>query len=142
MPICKKCGADCDDALKMCPRCGMPFETDEGEGKDAAPTTQELLMSVFSYLGAMFLIPLIADRDSRYVRFHVSQGMMLFFWEVIIAVLSVIVWNIPSVGKILGLAVCLPLYLVTVVFMVIGIVHAVGGETKALPLMGHKSKKA
>ncbi len=138
MSKCMKCGADCDDALKACPRCGAAIGANDARSNvgGAGVAVEERLMAIFSYLGLLFLVPLFAGADSRYVRYHVNQGLTLFLCEVVIAIFSTILWVIPPIGWILSLAICLPLYLATVVFMVIGIVHAVGGETTGLPIIG------
>lgn len=131
---CLKCGAECGDGCATCPSCGAELPLGAQSGEEAS--VQERLMAVFSYLGVLFLVPLFVCGNSGYVRYHVNQGLTLFLTEVIIAILSTVLWVIPPVGWIVSLAVCLPLYLVTVAFMVVGIVHAVGGETVGLPLTG------
>lgn len=141
MSKCIKCGADIDDALEVCTVCGAPLNSNGGtpaetSAQPAVASTQESLMAVFSYLGLLFLIPLFADNGSRYVRYHVNQGCVLFLCEVLIAILSTVLWILPVVGHILSLTIALPLYLVTVGFMVVGILHAVGSETVGLPIIG------
>lgn len=141
MSKCIKCGADVDDALEVCTVCGAPLSSTDGtaaekQASSAVASTQERLMAIFAYLGLLFLIPLFADNGSRFVRYHVNQGCVLFLCEVLIAILSTVLWILPGIGRILSLAIALPLYLVTVVFMVVGILHAVGGETTGLPIIG------
>lgn len=140
MSKCFKCSADVDDALEVCPVCGALLDSNNGAVPAAQPavdaSTQERLMAIFAYLGLLFLIPLFADNSSRFVRYHVNQGCVLFLCEVLIAILSTVLWILPGIGWILSLAIALPLYLVTVAFMVVGIVHAAGGESKMLPIIG------
>ena len=39
-----------------------------------------------SYLGFLFLVPLLVYKDSPYDKFHVNQGIVLFITEVIIGI--------------------------------------------------------
>lgn len=134
MSKCIKCGADCDDALGVCTVCGAAVGKNAG-ASESMPT-QERLMAIFSYLGLLFLIPLVADKGSMYVRYHVNQGLVLFICEVLTAALSAVLWYLPGIGWILSLSIGLPLYLVTVAFMVVGIIHSVNGDERGLPLIG------
>lgn len=138
MSKCNKCGVGCDDALKICPHCGASLDDGgvQSNVDGAGATVEERLMAIFSYLGLLFLVPLFVGANSKYVRYHANQGLTLFICEVVIAIFSTILWVISHTGRIFSLAICLPLYLVTVVFMVVGIVHAVGGETTGLPIIG------
>ncbi|MEE0859710.1 MAG: DUF4870 domain-containing protein [Acutalibacteraceae bacterium] len=93
------------------------------------------VLSLFSYIGILFLIPLLACKNSQYARFHANQGIILFICNLIISVAAGILSVIPVVGFIL----CIILYiveLVLLVFAIIGIVNAVTGKAKELPLIG------
>lgn len=81
-------------------------------------------MAVLSYIGILFLIPMLARKDSEFCRFHVNQGLILFIIEVIINIATMF---ISAVG-ILGI--------VTFIFMILGIINCVKGEVKPLPLIG------
>lgn len=92
--------------------------------------------SILSYLGFFVLIPILLDRKSPYVKFHANQGLILLVAELIAAVISTVLWFIPVAGLVLSLVIGLPLYLATVVLMVIGIINAYGGKAKKLPIIG------
>lgn len=87
-------------------------------------------MAVIAYL--IFFIPLLTDaKNDPFVKFHVKQGLVLFLGYVIEMVLvrfPVIGWFAPLLG--LGLF----------VLLIIGIVNAVNGEEKPLPLIGELAK--
>ncbi len=98
------------------------------------------LMSVLAYLSWLLLIPLFVNKTSAYTRFHTNQG-------IIVAIASTL-YGIATglVGKILGL-IWYPLGaifgwlagivgLVFVAYMVLGIVYAVTGKAKELPIVG------
>lgn len=90
------------------------------------------VISLFAYIGLLFLVPLLGASKSRYARYHTNQGLVLFICEVILGALVAILLLIPVVGKIFSIvfsAVC-------VIFMVLGIVNAVQGKAKELPFIG------
>lgn len=50
---------------------------------DANSLERHRLIAACSYLGVLFLIPLLAEKEDEFVRFHVRQGIVLFALEVI-----------------------------------------------------------
>jgi uncharacterized membrane protein len=107
-------------------------------------------MAILAYI--IFFIPLIAGahRASPYAKYHTNQGTVLFLfclaWGILYGILTAIFtailfnpmtwysggWGVLGiVTTILGL-----LWLVPVIFCVVGIVHAAKGEMKPLPLIG------
>ena len=102
-----------------------PDTTSEYEESDIEATK---IISLFAYLGILFLIPLLAAKDSKFARFHANQGIVLFICSLIIGVISIIPilgWIVGAVG---GVAI--------LILAVIGIINAVGGKAKELPLIG------
>ena len=89
-----------------------------------------------SYLGFLFLIPLLVYRDSPYTKFHVNQGIVLFIAEVILGIVITVLGFIPIIGVILSLILNL-LYIVTFVFAIMGIVFSLQGQAKRLPIIGN-----
>lgn len=154
MTYCSKCATTLEDGLKFCPACGeaviaepasSPVDTassnedavgeklkqlnntkDETEGFDKADIEKNKIMAVLAYI--IFLIPLIAAKESPFARFHTNQGLLL----VIAAVISSVIAAIPVIGwiiaPVIGIAVT--------VLAVIGILNALNGKAKELPLIG------
>ena len=91
-------------------------------------------ISVLSYFGLLFLIPYLARQNSRFARFHVNQGMVLFIASLAVNVISSIISRIPLI-RILS-----PVFTVVdigiFVLMIIGIVNAAQGKAKDLPVIG------
>lgn len=79
--------------------------------------------AILAYIGILFLVPLLAAKDSPYAKFHTNQGLVLFLLEVILSV----VWWIPFLGL---------LWIAVVVFAIMGIINAAQGECKPLPIIG------
>lgn len=58
------------------------------------------IMSAVSYLGALFLVPLIFAGNSEYAKFHAKQGVKLFVFGIICDIIT----GIIPLGAILSLA--------------------------------------
>lgn len=168
MKYCTKCGAELSDEVKFCPSCGQATEVkteqkeakkeeyqkkiedavtdfvntkDETDDFDAEDIAKNKALSILSYIGFLFIIPIIAAPQSKFAKFHANQGLNLFIAELIIGVASSVVTAIAYmiadfIGSLIG-AVFSILGIVTFVFMVIGIINAAQGKAKELPLIGN-----
>lgn len=96
-----------------------------------------------SYLGILFLIPLLVNKDSAYTKFHVNQGLLLFIADVAIGVIAGIggiLAVIPFIGWLLALLISLAsgaAGIAVFVFMIMGIVNSLQGKAKKLPVIGN-----
>ena len=97
-------------------------------------------MAVLAYFGILVLIPILAAKESKFARFHANQGLILLitgvaysiFVQVVIKIVSFISYVLTGiVGIALDLA-----WLLLLVLAIIGIINAVKGEFKQLPLIG------
>ena len=97
-------------------------------------------MAALSYLSILVLIPLFAARKSRFMRFHINQGLGAF---ICIAVVNIISYS--TAGFVYGLERPLALVisgLLSLIFIFAIILGAVGffgaflGKTTPLPLIG------
>lgn len=90
------------------------------------------VMAVLSYFGILALIPFLAAKESPYAQYHAKQGLTLFIVEIVYSVLSIILAFIPIVGMIVSavLGICV------LVLVILGIVNAVQGQAKELPIIG------
>ncbi len=102
--------------------------------------SNDKIMSIFAYIGILFLIPLLLAKDSKFARFHTNQGLVLFIFDllsgVIIAVVSIVLGLIPGIGAILAGVVSGVIGLAILVFMILGIVNVVTDKTNELPIIG------
>jgi uncharacterized membrane protein len=85
--------------------------------------------ALFSYIWILFLIPLLAKRDSKFCQFHAKQGLVLF---VIDLVASLLFW-VPLLGQLL--------MLVLAVVSIIGIIKVLNGEYWKIPYIYNLSEK-
>lgn len=161
MPFCSKCGTKYDEGTKFCPGCGVNLGVDAsagGTGKngfdesfkkinntpdstaeyDQNDINQNKVMAVLAYIGLLFLIPLLAAKESRYAKFHTNQGMVLFLAEF---AGGMAIGLVGGIFTLMGLGIISSLlsgvfYLASVAFMVLGIYNAATGKAKELPLIG------
>ncbi len=78
----------------------------------------------------LFFIPLIADGQNEDYRFHANQGLILFIATIILQIIGIII-------PIIGWLIIVPLgWVFTLVFCILGIINAVNGNQKELPLIG------
>ncbi|MCR0568891.1 zinc-ribbon domain-containing protein [[Clostridium] innocuum] len=143
MRYCSKCGAMIDEAMRFCPSCGESVDIEGLErnetSKDEVKNHNNKFMAILSYFGILVLIPLLACKDSKYVRFHVNQGLLVFILEIIYAVgynmlskiLLDISWELYDIVHMVSMV-----SIAFLVLSVIGILNAVNGKTKELPVIG------
>ena len=156
MAYCGKCGTKVDEGVKFCPSCGNPMEAPAPEQQaqtqqaqaqqsdlsakvtnlnNTADITDQFdkddieknkVMGLLAYI--LFFIPLLAAKDSPFARYHANQGLVLF----LAAILSSVILIIPILGWIIAPI----LSIVITVLAVIGIINALNGKAKELPMIG------
>ena len=99
---------------------------------DASDIENNKVYAILSYIGILFLVGLIAAPKSKFARFHVNQGLVLFIAEVLLGVVSGIVSFIPVVSTVVGTLAGL----LSLVYLCIGIYNTASGRAKELPLIG------
>ena len=90
-------------------------------------------ITVLSYIGVLCLVPLLANKDSKFAQAHAKQGLALF----LLAIASGVVSAVPIIGWIVG---SLAMVLVFVL-AIIGIIKVLQGEFWAMPVLYDLSKK-
>ena len=86
------------------------------------------IMGILAYI--IFLIPLLAAKDSKFAMYHANQGLLLFL-------LAVAVNIVGSIIPIIGWFIIIPIGNLTVlIFAILGIINASKGLLKPLPLIG------
>ena len=122
--------ADLNETLK-----DLNNTADHTDEFDPSDIEQNKFMAILAYLSWLVLIPLFAAKESRFARFHCNQGLVLAIAEIIAWVLFGILKKIPLIGWIFA-ALSWVLSLICLVMAVIGILNAVGGKAKDLPVIG------
>ena len=92
-----------------------------------------ILFSILSYIGILWLIPLLVEKNDKVVRFHVNQGIVLFIFDIIgsiaVGILSAIFVFIPVISF-LGVVIASLFGILCFVLMIIGIVNAANKSEK------------
>lgn len=101
--------------------------SDKTETMNSSDINNNKLIALLSYISILFLIPLFLAKDSKFARFHVNQGILLFIVSFILGLLSAI----PFIGIVFKI-----LNVVAFVFAILGIINAVQGKAKELPIIG------
>lgn len=137
---CRNCGKEIDGNKTICEECASKTTEEknifdcmsEGYKKINTDDAKNNPMGVFSYLGILFLIPLLLCEKNKFVRFHVNQGIVLFIFEIACSLVSGFLIFIPILGMILVTFVSI----LSIVFAILGIVNVCKNEKKELPLIG------
>ncbi len=92
------------------------------------------LMAVLAYLGILIIVPFLTDaHKDPFVKFHLKQGVVLIIFEFIGFFISAV----PILGWVVGWLI----WVVSLVLLIIGILNAVSGAEKELPLIGSYGQK-
>ena len=84
------------------------------------------VIAMLSYIGILFLIPMLTKKESNFCQAHAKQGMVLFITAIVLG------W-IPFLGQILLLGI--------VVVAIISIIKTLDGQYWPIPVLDDLSKK-
>lgn len=149
---CNNCGALLNGNVTKCDYCGQPVNAGYGNNSSGTSNdnnnnnnsfnyydTDEVIdarenrvFGMLCYFGFLWLIPLFAGGKSKFVRFHLNQGLILIICDIITSMLATIC---NKIGMNFGGYVSL-FNIVWFVFTIIGCVNALKGEKKELPVIG------
>ena len=101
---------------------------------NSKPTTpsNNTAMAVLSYLGPLVIIPFLLAKDDPFVKFHIKQGIVLVVIEILFSILTSIFWMLWMIYNLVNLGI--------VILIIIGILNAIKGEQKELPVVGQFAK--
>jgi uncharacterized membrane protein len=89
------------------------------------------LNAILSYLGILIIVPLISEdaKKSTFAKFHLNQGLVLLLASVVLS----FIWVVPILGWIVGFFGGIVLF----VIWLMGLIGAIQGEMKRVPLLGN-----
>ena len=89
------------------------------------------ILSAIGYIGLLFLVPYLVKPKDKFAVFHANQGLLLL-------IATVVINAIGSIIPVIGWFIVLPLGgIFTLVLFILGIISALKGEEKRLPLIGN-----
>jgi len=103
------------------------------EIKDEKEIQEGKFFAVISYIAFLCIICLVLKKDNKFALYHAKQGLVLFVFEVICFIVSII----PFLGWLIGI-------LATVIFPLLsiwGILQALMGNYSRIPLVSDISDK-
>ncbi len=109
-----------------------PEEIEEGKG-----------MAILAWI--FWIIPLLAARDKRFAMFHTQQALALWITIVVIYIAMWILTMLVSLISdtltcIISILMFIP-WIVFVVFWIMGLITAIQGKAKELPIIGKFGSK-
>lgn len=97
--------------------------------------------NLFAFLGVFltvigFIIVYATKKDDKYAMFYAKQGLVLFIGQVILWILGFILIWIPILGWIVEML----LWIALAILWIIGMVYALSGKEKDIPIIGSFAK--
>ncbi len=135
--VTENIGENFDDAAEKIKDAFEDFNSTKDSTAEYSESDRKdnLVMALLSYIGILVLVPIFAS-ESKYVRFHANQGLVLFICEIILAIAGAIIGIIPILGWIVAPIFGFVFGLVALAFAIIGIINVAMGRAKELPLIG------
>lgn len=124
------------------PYAGPPPRTSQQDPK---------VFCILSYVGILWIVGLLADRNDPKVKFHVNQGIILSIFEFAFGVFVSIAKSfvsfsfiqlfsasfiLPQIGMVINGMLSFALWCLAAAFSVIGIIHAAQDRQEPLPIIG------
>ena len=113
---------------------------------DKSDVDNNKIFGILAYIGILFIVPLIAAKESLYAKFHANQGLVLFIANLILVAITRVlsaVLTLVTFGQLPTMVIWISNLLPgavgigVLVFMILGIVNACSGEPKRLPFIGN-----
>lgn len=108
---------------------------------DAADVEKNKVFGIVSYISILWLVALLAARESKFAMYHCNQGIVLTLTWVAVwivrAVLAMVLWHIPG-GWMLSSLISLVCWVAIIALAIIGIMNAANGRCKPLPVIGNR----
>jgi uncharacterized membrane protein len=108
---------------------------------DAADVEKNKVMALLSYIGILWLVPLLAAKDSPYAKFHCNQGILLSLGSIVICMVlgigSIVLRFIPVINVLAACMSCIVFPIISLAILaysILGVVNAINGKMKPLPL--------
>lgn len=113
---------------------------------DPADAKENMGFAILAYLGILWLVPFLVKKDSKFVFFHLNQGLTLLIFLLGFGVgMSLLMFILDTSTRFLPLLellafglslLAIPVFLVLFVLAVVGILNVVQGVAKPLPVIG------
>lgn len=94
---------------------------------------------IFAFLAYLlsiigFVIVLLAKKDNKFAMFHAKQSLVLF-------IVYIIGWIVLMLIPVLGWMLLFVWWIIMLIFTILGIINALTGKEKELPIIGKYAEK-
>jgi uncharacterized membrane protein len=104
-------------------------QTQNAPSSDNKDVQENRAITYLAYLGILFLVPLLAKKESKFAVFHAKQGLVLTVgWFI-----GMFLYMFFGLGALV--------HLVIIIFSIMGLVYVNKGEMKKLPIVGDLAEK-
>jgi uncharacterized membrane protein len=117
------------------------FESEDITGSfDTNDIEQNKVVSAIGYIPVLFLVPLLGASGSSFAKFHANQGLILTISAVALgiarSVLCTIFGFLPILRNFIPDIISTIISVSILAFIAIGVINAMQGKAKKLPLIG------
>lgn len=135
--ICLGCGKEVPSTYEFCPYCGYKFVSKKVSDKKEKTSKDEILtgkgMAIVCYFSLLVIIPYLFNKDNKFVRYHINQGLSVLLCSIIAGVISLMTGDLLIYNTIITIV----LALFIIFLMILGIKNVCKGEEKPLPFIGN-----
>jgi uncharacterized membrane protein len=107
-----------------------------------ADVEKNKVFGILAYLGILWLVPLLAAKDSPFAKYHCNQGLVLFLGAIAAwianIILDMVLVFVPVLGWFLMFILHLGIIISILALAIIGIINAANGVCKPLPVIGNR----
>jgi len=159
--FCNNCGTQNPDDGTFCISCGQSLQAApeaQYQAPAQAPVVDEAqdaeenkVMGILAYFGPLALVPFFTKKDSPFAMYHTKQGFLLLAVDIGVMILNWILGliRVTRTNYVLGVPyeykatpwfislITTLLFIGIGILAVLGIVNAIKGEKKPLPLIGN-----
>jgi len=106
---------------------------------DPIDVKENRFLCILCYISVLFVAPLVLHPNSRYVKYHANQGLILFLFEILVSIVTFpisFIFRIIHLGFI-GWTISTTFSLVLAFLALYGILSTCSGYIRPLPLIGN-----
>ena len=110
-----------------------PVVTQVTEQDSSFTINEQTVMAALSYLGILILIPFFVKKEDPFVHYHIKQGVVLLIPELILYVVSGMMYFLWPVWNII--------WLIILGFTIVGVINCLTKKEKPLPFIGQYASR-
>lgn len=139
---CPRCDFQVNRKDNFCPYCGEQLKLITKEKEDSLnyqDTTfdnedieQNKLIAGLSYISFLFILYFIVCPKSKFAKFHANQGIILFISKAVVSIFIGLL-DISNMYRLIIENICDAIFVLLIIY---GLINALKGKVRRLPLIG------